>query len=57
MDIWIVDSPLMVLISYLVTTGTPITPVLKLLVTKLLYIVIVVIPVKFKLLKELLKIA
>jgi hypothetical protein len=57
MDIWIVDSPLMVLISYLVTTGTPITPVLKSLVTKLLYIVIVVIPVKFKLLKELLKIA
>jgi len=56
MDIWIVDSLLMVLISYLVNNGTPITLALKLLVTKLLYIVIVVIPEMSPLLKVPLKI-
>jgi len=55
MDIWIVDSLLTMPISYLVTTGMLITHAQKSLVTKLLYIVIVVIPVMSPSSKDLLK--
>jgi len=53
MDIWIVDSLLTMLISYLATTGTLITLAQKLLVIKLPYIVTVVIMVMSMLLKVL----